>query len=77
MATGAPLRIVRLSVNISDAVAQALTDTALRRGHTLTESIRRAVSLWKFASDEMAKGNRLMIVEGYGEDATYREVTEI
>ena len=40
----------------------------------MTEGVRRAIALWKLVSDEVSKGNKVMVVEGEGESAKYREI---
>jgi hypothetical protein len=67
-------RVVRLSVNLASSVADALKSTAQAKGLSITEAIRHAIAIWKLVSDEQAKGNRVMIVEGRGEKAEYREI---
>lgn len=71
---GRAQNVVRLSVNLAPSVADALKSTAARRGLSITEAIRHAVAVWKLVTDEQAKGNRVMIVEGEGDKAQYREV---
>lgn len=51
----------RLSVNINDATAVALEDSARCRETTVTEVVRRAVSLYKFLADQDAAGNRIQL----------------
>jgi len=67
-------RVVRLSVNLAASVADALKATAARKGLSITEGVRHAIAIWKLVSDEQEKGNRVMIVEGRGENAQYREI---
>lgn len=55
--------IVRLSVNLAADAMDALRWLAGRRGLSLTETIRRAISVLKFIEDELDKGNTLAIVE--------------
>ncbi len=66
--------VVRLSVNLAPDVADALRGTAAAQGITVTEAVRRAVAVWKLVSDENAAGRRLMVVDGKGDGATFREV---
>lgn len=70
-------RVVRLSVNLAPSVADALKSVADTQGISLTEATRRAVALLKLADDAARKGNRLMVVEGEGEGAKYREIVMI
>lgn len=66
--------VVRLSVNLAPHVATTLGATAARQGTTVTNAVRHAISLWRLVTAETAKGHRLMIVEGEGEAASFREV---
>jgi len=69
--------VVRLSVNLAPTVAAALKSTAEKQGVTVTEATRRAVALLKLADDAHRKGDRLMVVEGEGDSAKYREIVMI
>lgn len=53
----------RLSVNINDETAAALQDLAQRRNTTVTETVRRAVSVLKFVEDETARGCVIQMTE--------------
>lgn len=66
--------VVRLSVNLAPTVADALKTTARRKGLSITEAIRHAIAIWKLVTDEQAKGNRVMIVSGEGDNTQYREL---
>ncbi|MFI6681641.1 ribbon-helix-helix protein, CopG family [Kribbella sp. NPDC050470] len=55
--------IVRLSVNLAADAMETLRWLANRRGLSLTETIRRAITVLKFVEDEVDKGNKLAIVE--------------
>lgn len=50
----------RLSVNINDETAAALKDLAERRQTTVTEIVRRSVSVYKFIEDEVVDGNKTL-----------------
>lgn len=52
---------VRLSINLAPDVAAALKDLVNRHGTSLTEEVRRAISLYKFTDDEIRNGNRLLV----------------
>jgi hypothetical protein len=54
----------RLSVNINDHTAVALEDLAVTGDVTVTEVIRRAVSVYKFVMDETDAGKTLQIHDG-------------
>lgn len=49
---------VRLSVNINDETEEALKELAARRDTTVTEIIRRAVSVYKFVEDEVGQNKK-------------------
>ncbi len=66
--------VVRLSVNLAPTVADALRLTAAERERTVTETIRDAVRLLALVHAEQRKGHRVMVVEGRGDDATFREL---
>ena len=66
--------VVRLSVNLAPSVAEALKTTAAAQGLTLTEATRRAVALLKLVTEEQAKGNRVVVLEGDGPTAYQREI---
>ena len=53
----------RLSVNLSQEVADALKAIATDRGITLTEGIRRAISTQKFVEDVLNRGGKILVVE--------------
>jgi hypothetical protein len=65
---------VRLSVNIATDVSDALKALSYRHDVTVTETIRRAIAILKLVSDENERGNRVMVVQGEGESATFREL---
>lgn len=52
----------RLSVNINDETAAALRELAEKDGITVTEVIRRAVSVYKFFVDARAEGETIQLV---------------
>lgn len=56
-------RVVRLNVNLSAEVAAALRQTTRRNGLTLTEGVRRAVSIWKLLDDAARHGERIEVVD--------------
>lgn len=67
--TGRP---VRLSVNLSGETAEVFRSLIARKGLSVTEGIRRAVRVWRFAEDEVAAGNELAVI---GPDGIIRKVT--
>lgn len=48
----------RLNININDETAMTLQQMASKRGTTLTEVVRRAVSVYKFVEDEVVDGDK-------------------
>jgi hypothetical protein len=50
----------RLNINVNDETATALQELAAKRGTTLTEVVRRAVSVYKFVEDEVVDGNKTL-----------------
>ncbi len=60
----------RLSVNVAYDVADAIDELREGRGWSITEVIRRAVSILKFVNDEETKGGRILVER----DGTIREV---
>jgi hypothetical protein len=55
---------VRLSINLAPDVAAALKELVSRHGTSLTEEVRRSISLYKFADDEIRSGSRLLVQRG-------------
>ncbi|MEU4390162.1 hypothetical protein [Kribbella sp. NPDC023855] len=60
---GASAGVARLSVNLAHDTMEVLRWLASRRAASVTETIRRAISVLKFVEDEVAKGNKLAVVE--------------
>lgn len=56
----------RLSVNINDSTALDLRTLAEAHGTTVTEEVRRAVSVYAFVCAETAAGKSLRVVEPDG-----------
>jgi hypothetical protein len=57
---------VRLSINLSPETAGNFKAVCERKGLTITEGIRRAITVWKFIDDEGAAGNQLAVIEPDG-----------
>ncbi|MGB3764490.1 MAG: ribbon-helix-helix protein, CopG family [Ornithinimicrobium sp.] len=55
----------RLNVNVNDDTAEALRKLAEEDGTTVTEIVRRAVSVYKFFDDARDQGKTIQLV---GED---------
>lgn len=51
----------RLSVNINDETRAALEELSTRRQVTVTETVRRAVSVYKFIEDQVRDGKSLQL----------------
>ncbi len=60
----------RLTVNVALDVGDAIDELAKRHGITITDVIRRAVSIYKFIDDEMTSGVKILVER----DGTVREV---
>lgn len=56
-----PAAQVRLAVNLSPPVADALQEIAERRGWSITEAIRRCVSTQKAIEDAVTAGGRILL----------------
>lgn len=50
----------RLSVNINDETEAALRELAARRGTSVTEIVRRAVSVYKLVEDEVGQNKKTL-----------------
>lgn len=53
----------RLNVNLNDDTARALRDLAAEQGTTVTEIVRRAVSVYKFFDDARDEGKSIQLVD--------------
>lgn len=58
--------LTKLSVNINQETAAALREIAANNGITITEAIRRAVSIADFVYKEKAKGRRIQTMSKRG-----------
>lgn len=58
--------MVKLNININDETEAALKELAARRGITVTETVRRAVSVYKYIEDEMDAGGKLQVIHEGG-----------
>ncbi len=61
-----PPKPVRLSVNLAPDVAAALKELVNKRGTSITEEIRRAISVYKFFEEQTSAG-RKVLVDGGGD----------
>lgn len=62
---------VRLSINLAADLAAVLRGWAERKQISATEAVRRAIAVWNFVETEIAKGNKIAVIEG---DGAIREV---
>lgn len=53
----------RLNVNINDETAQALRNLAQHDGVSVTEVVRRAVSVYKFFEEAAGEGKTIQLVD--------------
>ena len=60
------MSVVKLNININDETEAALKELAARRGITVTETVRRAVAVYKFIEDEMDAGGKLQVIHEGG-----------
>jgi hypothetical protein len=68
---GADKPWVRLSINLAPDVAAALRDLTTRHRTTITEEVRRAISVYKFIDDQI-RGQAKVLVEKDGEQLEVR-----
>lgn len=55
----------RLNVNINGECAAALDELSEREDVSVTEIIRRAISVYKFVSDEQAAGKKILLTKEF------------
>ena len=60
------MSVVKLNININDETEAALKELAARRGITVTETVRRAVAVYKFIEDEKDAGGKLQVIHEGG-----------
>jgi ribbon-helix-helix CopG family protein len=58
-----PTGPVRLSINLSADAAEAIREITERRGITMTEAIRRSISIHKYIEDATTRGAKILIEE--------------
>lgn len=56
--------LVRLSVNLSPEVADELKQYASRKGVSITEAVRRAITVLTFVENAQSRGASLHLEEG-------------
>lgn len=59
-------KMVKLTVNLSQEVIDAVEELAERVGCTRTEVLRRAIGTHKYMMDEVRKGNKILIEDKQG-----------
>lgn len=69
-----PTDVVRLSINVSPELATLLKARALRKGLSITESIRRAVVVWDFFESERVAGRKIF---AHNPDGSAQEIVLI
>jgi predicted transcriptional regulator len=65
-------RLVRLSVNLNNETADALKEIAEERGISVTETVRRAISVYKYIEEELSQGHKVQVA-----DKVNKTVTEL
>lgn len=70
--TGPPSQdgLVRLSVNLSPLAADTIKDYASRKGISITEAVRRAISILSYIDKAQERGAKLNIEE----EGTMKEI---
>lgn len=66
MSTTAQQQLVRLNVNMNEQTAKDLKELADRDGLSFTETIRRAVAIYKYIRDEVKKGRVVVTMDPDG-----------
>lgn len=55
--------LVRLNVNLNKETAAALRELADEQGISFTEAVRRAISVYKYVSDEQSQGRKIQTMD--------------
>jgi hypothetical protein len=55
--------VVRLSVNLHKGTSDVLQNLAKRQNLSITETIRRAISIYKFVMDEQRQGRKILTMD--------------
>jgi hypothetical protein len=58
--------VTRLSVNLSPEVADALRSIAAEHGITITEAVRRAISIQNYVETALQQGAKILVAEPDG-----------
>lgn len=64
--------LVRLNVNLNKETAAALKELAAKQQISLTEAVRRAVSVLKFIDEEKSQGRKIQTMDS--QERNKREV---
>ena len=56
----------RLNINMNEETAAALRELAQRKQISITEAVRRAISVYKFFEDELAEGRKVQTMRTDG-----------
>lgn len=56
----------RLNINMNEETAAALRELAQRKQISITEAVRRAISVYKFFEDELAEGRKIQTMQADG-----------
>lgn len=56
----------RLNINMNEETAAALLELSQRKQISITEAVRRAVSIAKFFEDELAEGRKIQTMRADG-----------
>lgn len=51
----------KLSVNLPDEAVEALRELSAREGITMTEALRRAISVQRFLQEQEAEGGKVLV----------------
>jgi predicted transcriptional regulator len=54
---------VKISANLSEAVVEALRETAEKKGVSMTEALRQAISHESYFQDAVSKGQKVLLEE--------------
>ena len=57
--------MVRLSVNLNKETADALKEIADRQNISVTEAVRRAISIFRFIESEREEGRKIQAVDAH------------
>ena len=64
--SGTAANTVKISANLSSVVVDALRDIASKRGISLTEALRQAISHEKFFLDARQEGKKILLEDQKG-----------